>query len=662
MSPQPTTYWWKSTGFRLYASISFIVLGTLLVAVTSSLLFQQLSATVSQVANRDIPSTAAVAQLANWAGSIEASAALLVYADNETQRTKASDNLHSLLDQETGNQLSAQTPTLNTSITNVKEQLSRLEQSAEERVSLNQELQRYREELYWLQQDFAQEIDPMLEEARYYTRNALSSGTSSNVTIISLAEFEQRDLLSSFKETVNLLFEYMQQALGAKTVTELLTQTSRLDETFPVLDRQLTTLAQLPSAITMVQITTEIRRLVYDEKSAMTVKREALQLSIDSQQQLRSLQAAFIEMNREVGAVVSRTRADTLSLTQQLDHSVSSAQRLLAFVAVAALIIAAVTGWVLRYQLIGRLVKIIEAIQRLAAGDLYVSIDTRGHDEIARLAHSLRVFKYNAREIVQQKDLLEETNTRLQTEIQQRIETERELRETQDELIQAGKLAILGQLTAGIVHEFNQPLAAIRNNLHITRHYIENGLPGKATAKLKDIDRLIAKTSQLSRHLKTFARKSDGKLVATPLSSTVANAVELVHDAAIKKGLMIEVAETGLIVQADPIRLEQVLVNLLSNAIDATDSGKIAVSIEEQHSHQPGLVAVRVTDTGHGMDDEVKTQVFEPFFTTKPVGDGLGLGMSIIYNIIRDFGGSIEISSTPQQGTEVSVWLRKSRS
>ncbi len=249
-------------------------------------------------------------------------------------------------------------------------------------------------------------------------------------------------------------------------------------------------------------------------------------------------------------------------------------------------------------------------------------------------------------------------NQRLQEEIEEHKQTEKELRTTQNELVQAGKLAAIGQMAASITHEINQPLSAIRMYADNACVFLANGQAEAAAENLHDIACMIDKMAEITRHLKSFARKSPGKSTAISLAEPIANVLALLDLRMKKHGITlshVQPDETPL-VMAGLIRLEQVLVNVLANSIDAVrelEAGKIWLEVLPGTEH----VEIVVRDNGPGIADEHLDQLFDPFFTTKEEGKGLGLGLSLSLSIIKDFHGTIKARNHPKGGTEVRILL-----
>ncbi|CUW40969.1 sensor histidine kinase, transcriptional regulator of C4-dicarboxylate transport [Magnetospirillum sp. XM-1] len=245
----------------------------------------------------------------------------------------------------------------------------------------------------------------------------------------------------------------------------------------------------------------------------------------------------------------------------------------------------------------------------------------------------------------------------LSAEIVERQRTEHHLRETQDELIHAGKMAALGQMSAAIAHELNQPLAAIQTFVASSRIFVERGDAATAGTNLSMIDDLCRRMAEIIRHLRVFARKSPVTPQVTDPAASVSRAVALLAVRLRQAEIdLVWNPPEGLMVSGDPGRLDQVFVNLLANAIDAVADAP-ARRIVIDAVRVGGEVAVSVADSGPGLPSDVADRVFEPFFTTKEVGEGLGLGLSLSYGIIRDMGGSIRADNRAGGGAVFVITL-----
>ncbi|MGP9799212.1 sensor histidine kinase [Halomonas sp. 86] len=235
------------------------------------------------------------------------------------------------------------------------------------------------------------------------------------------------------------------------------------------------------------------------------------------------------------------------------------------------------------------------------------------------------------------------SNQRLSNEIEERRRAEANLRQTQDELIQAAKLAVLGQLAAGINHELNQPLAAIRAYGENARRFLTLSRVDQADANLEQIVDLTKRMADISAQLRQFSRKSSERQETISVQACIEYALRLFQGRLRDGHVTVEQhwPKETLWVTGDLVRLEQVLVNLISNALHAmqeTSEPRLILSAALNEKQ----VTINVMDNGPGIGDQHLTQIFEPFFSTKAPGSGLGLGLSISSRIMDDLGGKLQ--------------------
>lgn len=246
-----------------------------------------------------------------------------------------------------------------------------------------------------------------------------------------------------------------------------------------------------------------------------------------------------------------------------------------------------------------------------------------------------------------------------QADLEQRVEERtNELRQAQADLIQAGKLAALGQMSAALSHEFNQPLAAARTYADNAVVLMDRGRMPEARGNLDRILSLIDRMTSISRHLRSFARTPGQKLAAVSLPEVIEAALEIamLRITSAKAQIAVDIAPDLPLVVAGPVRLQQVLVNILTNAADAVEdreTRKITLTAKLEE----GRPLIRITDTGPGVPPALIERIFDPFFSTKGVGKGLGLGLSISYNIIKDFGGNLSVSQAEDEGASFTIRL-----
>ena len=237
---------------------------------------------------------------------------------------------------------------------------------------------------------------------------------------------------------------------------------------------------------------------------------------------------------------------------------------------------------------------------------------------------------------------------------------EQELRDKQEQLVQAGKLATLGELTTGVAHELNNPLNNTGLFVGNAVDLIELGAAdkGQIVRELRQAMQQVSKATQIISHLRTFGRAAPVSREPISLRPVIERALSLVQEQLRLREIEVQVdlGPKEPVVVGNPIQLEQVFINLLTNARDAmADSPRKAIRI----SGSIGYAAVEVAfaDTGHGIPPGLERRIFDPFFTTKEVGKGTGLGLSITYGIVKEHGGTISVVSHFNEGTTFLIRL-----
>ncbi|UXZ95256.1 sensor histidine kinase [Pseudomonas phytophila] len=259
------------------------------------------------------------------------------------------------------------------------------------------------------------------------------------------------------------------------------------------------------------------------------------------------------------------------------------------------------------------------------------------------------------RKIAERTEHLRASNERLKGQIRERRQAEDTLRKAQDELVQAGKLAAIGQMSTSIAHELNQPLAALRTLSGNTVRFLERGALDTASTNLRTINDLVDRMGRITASLRAFARRGDDKGQAR-LSKAVDAALQLLTPRLENFSLELHQRYADAELMIDQTRLEQILVNLIGNALDAMHAQPLP-EIWLAGSVIEGRYCLRVRDNGHGIDDETRKHLFEPFFTTKPGEQGLGLGLTLSASLAAATGGSLSAEQPESGGTEFVLWL-----
>jgi C4-dicarboxylate-specific signal transduction histidine kinase len=239
---------------------------------------------------------------------------------------------------------------------------------------------------------------------------------------------------------------------------------------------------------------------------------------------------------------------------------------------------------------------------------------------------------------------------------------EQELREKQEQLVQAGKLATLGELTTGIAHELNNPLNNIGLFVGNAIDLIELGSAETSSERilreLYSAMQQMRKATEIITHLRTFGRAASVSYEPVSISQVTHNAISLIQEQLRLRQIEVrlQMPDEEIIVIGNPIQLEQVFLNLLTNARDAlVDRPQKSITIS--CTLKADFVEIRVRDTGSGIAPEIEQRIFDPFFTTKEVGAGTGLGLSITYSIIQEHQGTIVLENHDSEGALFLIQL-----
>ncbi len=251
-----------------------------------------------------------------------------------------------------------------------------------------------------------------------------------------------------------------------------------------------------------------------------------------------------------------------------------------------------------------------------------------------------------------------ERTAELTVKISELERAEAVLRQTRDEAVQAGKMAVLGQMAAGVTHELSQPLSAIQLYAGNARKLIDAGRMDVVTENIDTINELVARAGGILSELKTLYRNDPASIEPVQLSTVIQNALLVMKPFVDKAAISMSISIADEQILGSRGKLEQVFVNLLSNAIDAlTGQPDARIDIHSESAGQEVIVHFR--DNGPGISADQLDKLFEPFYTTKPVGQGLGLGLAISRFIIDSIGGSIICVNLPDGVTEFTLRLRR---
>jgi signal transduction histidine kinase len=322
-----------------------------------------------------------------------------------------------------------------------------------------------------------------------------------------------------------------------------------------------------------------------------------------------------------------------------------------ALFALGALAVLAI-GFVLARGISQPILRLRSVSQAVAAGDLDQTVGLERRDEIGDLASAFDVMTVHLRQRTAEAAGLYAETVRRNREL---ADINAKLQSTQQLLVQSEKLADVGQLTAGIVHDVKNPLAVVIGILDELKED-QTMSPEERADYLKTVRDNAWRANTIVTDLMKFARQSTPEMKRQNLTATVETALRLTDYLVRKAKIQVsrDLPRSPVLVNYDAAQIEQVLVNLIQNAVQATPEGgrlRVVVSPAEES------VAIAVQDTGAGISPQNLTKIFDPFFTTKPAEQGTGLGLSVSYGIVARHGGRIDVASQPGQGATFTVLL-----
>ncbi|BCB19704.1 ATP-binding protein [Bosea sp. ANAM02] len=619
-------------GGRLIAAFLGVGLFAVGAGVVGVISYERLSKELAAIAREHLPGLASAARLAEASARVIAGMPELASAERrdgyERGRRVVDERLSELdkvLSERAGAGFDARS--LTAVAAEIRRNLGAIDDVSGRRFTLAERIRGVSEELRWLQADLIDEIEPLTDDARFNIDTALGrSGSEAAAAKPNTIREETRksEALMTLNAQANLIVGLFGR-LGAVQTREDMEQTGHvIGEAVDQLEIEAKALAGWPDTITVRQITQRLVGLADTTTGLPGLKRSELAALADAQRLISESRRLVTQLGTLVSQEVQRTEAIAKEAADRSAQAIRLGRNLLLAIAAASLLGALLIGWFyVRRHLVARLRILTEAATSIASGQSSALLPKAGNDELGDLARALAVF-----------------------------------RQTRDDLIQAAKLAALGQMAAGLSHELNQPLAAIRSHAHNGALLLERGRPEEAQKAIGRIQALTTRAADLIAHLRRFARKPGVVLNPVSVGDVIETALSLFEPRfeAERVTLTRELPAGRLHVHAEEIRLEQVLVNLIANALDAIagmEGAAIAIGAR-RNGHR---VEIWVADSGPGIDRAHLERIFDPFFTTKPVGSGLGLGLSLSYNIIKDLGGTLAVAETGPAGTRFLITL-----
>ncbi len=632
---------------RMFAAFGLIALVTVISSAAAWFAYENLSRSFSRVVGIDIPSITLASELTAKSGEIVSTAPTLVAASSNRARKriweqllktiKITDALVNRLEQYRipGQQRQA----LRSQLDAVTSALRGLDTNVQRKFWFSTRNHELTESLRWAHADFLDEIDPLVVDARFnialLLRRSLSTdneGAAGGSIFNIESRLKQQEVLLQIKSDVNLLVGLIFRAANADDKQQLKSISLFAADSASRVKDGLAKLAKDTGNVSLRQSAKTILSFIDGQNSLIDLRAGSQTLQAASADMLKSTALLVSEFQASAGHLAELVKAEAITEAKSASIITARAKTTLIWATLGSIVIAILVVWFyVGRSLAGRVRRLNLAMGQIAEGDLATEVPIGGDDEISDMANALEVFRNR-------------------------------ISDTQKELVQAGKLAALGQLVAGVAHDLNQPLAALKFQTHNAQVQLKKDEVSQAARNLDKISELSTKMAKKINHLKTLARKPSQSIHDVELKPVIASALDLLQGRIQDHGIEViqKLPDKELFVRGGENRLEQVFLNVFGNALDAmTVSSVKQMVIGVQNSGSKTTISVK--DSGPGIAEETLQQIFDPFFTTKDVGEGLGLGLSISYNIVKDFGGTISVASKIDAGTTFSVVLKSAK-
>lgn len=664
-----------SIGLRLIIALWGLAMIGLAMAGVALWTFDRYGRAAEEIAATETRRLAAVARFTEIATSMRAEMPRLVFAEREADRAAARVRLDSHSEALAKLVARLKLPVASEGRAEgypaegalLRVDIQRIDANVADRMAIRKAVEARVERLRNLHDQFLREMGPLLNDASFNIQAALGQFAAPNKAASNAApmtavqrELKASEALSQLHSHVNFMLGRVFEAAAEKRRGEIERIRRSVDESVENAAPLDAVLREMPSALTLREIWRDIERQITAPPRLIDEKLREVASADEGGMLVAGVERKLNGFADLVARTVVQSNDVSIEAARRAREAINRGTLLILVFGGAAATVSVLVGWFyVGRRFIGRLSALLVSMREVAAGALDTKVRVEGQDEIGQLADALRHLQQRSQLARERRLALAAVNEQLSFEIAERRAAQIKLEETQEELVQAGKLAALGQLSAGIAHEFNQPLAAIRSYLHNAGRYLETGKHDKVGEKLRQIETLLTRLSGISRHLLTLARRRPRTNEHCLVLPAVERAAALFEMRMGKDRTRLSIVSGAQLspVEAEPNRLEQVFINLLSNAFDAVE-GRPDAQIFVRIVGGRGKQRIFIADNGPGICPAVREKLFDPFVTTKPPGVGLGLGLSIAFNIVQDFKGRLAIRNRPSGGAIAVVVLR----
>ncbi len=521
--------------------------------------------------------------------------------------------------------------------------LQELSLNIDNQLILNTKFNKTLSEINWLHNDFRDEFTALLQEI-VWQQTTLANHLTDNLT-----RSKQIEQLREFQHELLLLYDFLtyeeqivtelKQHIVSRSDYSLVALTNSLNYLKNLIDQKVKSLDKHTSSYTIKQIIESLLAIGENEQSLPHLLVERKQLDISQRQLMNESELVISKLRRKINSQIG----DNQKQLELFHYLINKSTRINGLIILSAvlfvfLFVAAINFYYIRRRLIGRFQSLNQSVERLINGESSVKISVYGNDELGRIAKLLRLFLF---EVNTKNEELERRNQILLNEISERIAIQEKLINTQQELIQAAKLAVVGQTLTSISHEITQPLNAMNAYIFSTKRAVKNNDVFSANNYLEKIENLVERTALVVKRLRHFSRQTTNTLQKINLLMCINNAWDLLEPKHKYLNARLSLPTDLPDVLGDEILLEQVFVNIFLNSLEAMQHEKPEIEIKIQNISDQ-RVELWASDNGSGWP--LSDKLLQPFSSSKSIN--LGLGLSISLSIMQQCQGNLLIAST----------------
>ena len=688
--------------FHLYMGIGTAVALTMVASLVAWFSFDQVGDAQRQVNERAVPEIATAFAVAQQSGTLAAAAPRLAAAETPmafaevaakiaSERDDFKRQLAALTEQGAAEERFARIRARgDTLIVNI----NAIEASVAKRFDLSARSRALHKNLEAVQNELTGILVPAIDDQLFYAMTGyrtLGEPPAPRVQHLSEAELSRYRDLAELQEGATTATRLLANAFNLSDARLLEPLQERFDSTVGGIERNLAALGEGPLHSALDQTFEGLFDLGRGDLQVFALR--TLELEIVEQQRVlldhnRNLAIALVA---EVEGLVNTARTGAQEATQTSTQAIFTGRKLLLALNAISIAGAILIAWLfVGRMLLRRLEFLSNRMRRMAEGDLEAKIEMPGRDEVADMAAALEVFRRHSLE-AQRLNLVEKLAADLEEKNAMLEKVLDDLRQAQDQIVTREKLAALGELTAGVAHEIQNPLNFVKNFAEVSEELLEelqevleqdgqpldeeqreliNEIYGDLTDNLGRIREHGERANRIVRDMLQMGRGS-GEARPTDINALLKEHARLAFHSAratnvdfqldIKEELDEEVGELDVV----PQDLARVFLNMVSNACYATNEKRHAPETAPEYvptlwistRRMSDQVEIRVRDNGNGIPPDVIDKIFNPFFTTKPTDQGTGLGLALSNDIVREHGGTIKVHSEPKEFTEMTIAL-----